>query len=156
MPSDNHPTLSPFQLFFKFVGIGIIACLLVLFLWVITRVVFIQKSAPAMAPPTTVITPAGVIEPSPPLTPEISEQVARNIATNENSLCQTTGTVGATEGYNSNSQTWWFSLTPFQPKAGCKPACVVAVSDTSQGSLANPATNPTINWRCTGLKPVQP
>ena len=73
--------------------------------------------------------------------PKISEAEARRIA--EQSDCAKEGAIKETEGYNPNSDTWWFSLGT--PKGGCNPACVVsAASKTAE-----------INWRCTGLAQPQ-
>ena len=85
----------------------------------------------APAPQGTTATPA----------PKISETEARKIA--EQSDCAKQGAIKETEGYNPNSDTWWFSLGT--PKGGCNPACVVsAVSKTAE-----------VNWRCTGLAQPQ-
>jgi hypothetical protein len=68
---------------------------------------------------------------------KLSEADARRIA--EQSACTKEGTIKETEGYNPNSDTWWFSLG--EPKGGCNPACVVSAA----------AKTAEINWRCTGL-----
>ena len=81
----------------------------------------------APAPQSSAATPA----------PKLSEAEARRIA--EQSACTKEGTIKETEGYNPNSDTWWFSLGT--PKGGCNPACVVsAINKTAE-----------VNWRCTGL-----
>ncbi|MGC9310308.1 MAG: hypothetical protein ACP5E4_01135 [Candidatus Aenigmatarchaeota archaeon] len=50
-----------------------------------------------------------------------------------------------TEDYLCNDYTgmWWLGLAPYEPKAGCNPACVVNVA-TGQAE---------VNWRCTGALP---
>lgn len=63
----------------------------------------------------------------------MEESKAKEIA---NKLCE--GKVTSFEGYNNNSNTWWFSTDIV--KKGCSPACVV-------DNLGNVETN----WRCTGL-----
>jgi NlpE N-terminal domain len=73
-------------------------------------------------------------------TPKLSEAEARRIA--EQSDCAKQGAIKETEGYNANSDTWWFSLGT--PRGGCNPACVVSATTKAAE----------INWRCTGL--VQP
>jgi hypothetical protein len=73
--------------------------------------------------------------------PKLSEADARRIA--EQSDCAKQGAIKETEGYNPNSDTWWFRLDA--AKGGCYPACVVsAASKTAE-----------INWRCTGLMQPQ-
>lgn len=66
----------------------------------------------------------------------LTESEALAIA--KKSDCAKSGEVQAESFYNSNSQTWWFTLKA--DKAGCNPACVVSADKTAE-----------INWRCTGL-----
>jgi hypothetical protein len=67
---------------------------------------------------------------------DMTQAEARSIA--EASSCVNEGAIGATEGFNENSQTWWFMLDVV--KAGCAPACVVSADGSAE-----------VNWRCTGL-----
>lgn len=92
--------------------------------------------------PTPIVSPASPTPNSP--TAALTEAAARELATHPNSACREVGTIGATEIYNPNSQTWWFTLTPLQPKTGCKPACVISAQGQSE-----------VNWRCTGLQPAK-
>lgn len=98
--------------------------------------------------PTPTLDPS-LVSPTSITSSTLTEAAARSIATTENNECRAIGTIGATEIYNPNSQTWWFTLTPLEPKAGCKPACVVGTGNDDQPTVE-------VNWRCTGLKPAQP
>ena len=68
----------------------------------------------------------------------MTQEEALNTA-NASDVCTEEGEIGAFEGFNENSQTWWFELSA--EKQGCTPACVVSELDNSVE----------INWRCTGL-----
>jgi len=70
----------------------------------------------------------------------MSEKVARSIAETSDS-CMSEGSISALETHNTDTQTWWFTLEPNEPKQECKPACVV--SEKTQTAE--------INWRCMGL-----
>ncbi len=72
----------------------------------------------------------------------LSADEARSIAVG--SECVEKGKIGASEGFNEHSGTWWFTLDmkPEFAKDGCSPACVVTEETRSAE----------INWRCTGLK----
>jgi hypothetical protein len=98
---------------------------------------------PTKVPEKPVLEPLGATTPA----PSLSETTAQNIAAAA-TICTDVGTVGATEVYNPNSQTWWFTLqqTVKQAKPGCKPACVVSVQTQTAS----------VNWRCTGLHQVSP
>lgn len=70
----------------------------------------------------------------------IGQDEARTIA--QSGTCAAVGMVKADEGYNQNSQTWWFTLNA--TKTGCAPACVVnAMTKAAE-----------VNWRCTGALPA--
>ena len=93
-------------------------------------VMVVVVAAPAFSAPAPQSSPATPAS-------KLSEAEARRIA--EQSACTKEGTIKETEGYNPNSDTWWFSLGT--PKGGCNPACVVSAT----------AKTAEINWRCTGL-----
>lgn len=68
------------------------------------------------------------------------DDTSARVVAQASAVCTAEGTIGMSEGYNPNSQTWWYTLTPNEPKEGCAPACVVyeATQETE------------VNWRCTG------
>lgn len=78
-------------------------------------------------------------ESEPQIVPVMSEQSARETA-KASDVCREGGMVGKFEAYNTNSGTWWFTLS--EKKTTCAPACVV-YDQTGKTE---------INWRCTGLQ----
>ena len=71
----------------------------------------------------------------------LSEAEARVIA---EKLCIKGGEALAGGIYNNNSKTWWFDANLNATREGCNPACVVS-EETKTAE---------INWRCTGLLPL--
>ncbi len=69
--------------------------------------------------------------------PTMTQEEAKTIA--ENSSCTKEGTIKKFEGFNENSETFWFTLKT--NKKNCSPACVVSKKTKTAE----------INWRCTGL-----
>ncbi len=84
-------------------------------------------------------TQPAVSQPTTNLTAETAKTAAQT-----SDVCTSQGTIGDFEGYNSSSQTWWFTLPRDPDHEGCSPACVV----NDQTKEAD------INWRCTGGLPT--
>ncbi|MBI5220961.1 MAG: hypothetical protein HY978_03985 [Candidatus Liptonbacteria bacterium] len=111
-----------------------------------------REPVPPLAPvPTSTLPAPTAAGTGAPITPapvasgvatggQLTSEEALKIA--QASVCLKEGSLTGQQFHNDQTETWWFDLSPKQPRPGCSPACVVF--DVTQAAE--------INWRCTGAK----